>query len=787
MAAFSTSPPYPVFPDVDGQPVEDGFIYIGTAGLNPEASPITAYWDAALTIPAAQPVRTLGGFPSNSGTPGRLYVNADDYSILVRNKNGSLIYSSLNATDRIPASIITGLVFKSVDNYTTLRSNFVAGLYVAGDVVTVTDPYIAGQFVVEAGSTDDGGTYISDGGALTARRIYTGPLNVQWFGAEPDTGTDQSAAFNAALATQESVFVPDGRYSLSAPVQIKYDGQALFGAGTYNTELEWIGTSGLLNMVELWSGRRDMGNNSLAVTNQRLENFKISTKTGSDIQNLIWVEAGCIHGWVQKIRGFDIRGGIPTEAIMKLDSNGGQSYALGMNFRDIVLTGGANDDLAPVPIGIWIESAIECLFESVKVYTTQIGWQLGTNVTANIRNVVDCTFVHCQSEIGDRGYADGNGRAMVFYQGRHLNFISCKFMAGADFGATTTQLPLRFSGDDSFQNKAITFDGCTIWGVENCVNAMNFDSNVNYQGVKFKSCEFYGYQGALMTLTGDDVPYLFFDDDCTYVLCEATVNNFDIESIAETSFTVNNASGITQSLHSGNDTTQMLREEAILVAYNDDTQGVLFSAYKSTPEQVQVRGYNRSGSNVTVADGYWYNRGIGRHNSRLQGYASYDPPSLAGGASASTTVNVAGARLGDFVCVSFDQDCQDVNTFAYVSADDVVTVYFVNRTSSVRDLDAGTIRVYVLGEIITSSGKATYGPPSLAANSGVTTTVTAPGAQLGDIAVFSFGLDLQGIIGYAWVSAANTVSVRLQNESGGVLDLAISYLRVGVIETPQSI
>ena len=74
----------------------------------------------------------------------------------------------------------------------------------------------------------------------------------------------------------------------------------------------------------------------------------------------------------------------------------------------------------------------------------------------------------------------------------------------------------------------------------------------------------------------------------------------------------------------------------------------------------------------------------------------------------------------------------------------------------------------------------TYDPPSLAAGTGVTTTVTVTGAALGDFARASFSLDLQGIVLTAWVSAANTVSVRFQNGTAGAVDLASGTLRVRV-------
>lgn len=99
MSALSIQPTYPIFTETDGQPLEDGYIWLGVANLDPQTNPINVYWDSALTMPAAQPIRTLAGYPANSGTPARLYVNSD-YSIRVMNKNGSVVYSAPAATER---------------------------------------------------------------------------------------------------------------------------------------------------------------------------------------------------------------------------------------------------------------------------------------------------------------------------------------------------------------------------------------------------------------------------------------------------------------------------------------------------------------------------------------------------------------------------------------------------------------------------------------------------------------------------------------------------------------
>lgn len=79
------------------------------------------------------------------------------------------------------------------------------------------------------------------------------------------------------------------------------------------------------------------------------------------------------------------------------------------------------------------------------------------------------------------------------------------------------------------------------------------------------------------------------------------------------------------------------------------------------------------------------------------------------------------------------------------------------------------------------SGSTTYDPPAIAADTGVTTTVTVPGVALGDIVTgVSFSLDLQGLSVIGWVSTADTVSVRIFNGTAAAVDLASGTLRARV-------
>jgi len=108
MSAQSIEQPYPIFTDADGDPLENGYIWIGVENLYPITNPIAVYWDAALTQPAVQPIRTQGGYPVNNGTPAALHV-AGAYSILAQDRNGMLVYSALSETVLINSDAVTFL------------------------------------------------------------------------------------------------------------------------------------------------------------------------------------------------------------------------------------------------------------------------------------------------------------------------------------------------------------------------------------------------------------------------------------------------------------------------------------------------------------------------------------------------------------------------------------------------------------------------------------------------------------------------------------------------------
>jgi len=188
MSALSIQPSYPIFTDTDGKPLEDGYIWIGTANLDPQGNPINVYWDSALTQLAGQPIRTSGGYPVNSGTPARLYVNSD-YSIRVMNKNGSMVYSAPAATERYSGVVINGVNAQNV----------------------VYDPPFTGGMQTNVEAELSNTIYVTDFGAFKD-------------GTNPSATTAAiQAAIDYAKASSNvhCIEFPTGNYAVNAPIEIK--------------------------------------------------------------------------------------------------------------------------------------------------------------------------------------------------------------------------------------------------------------------------------------------------------------------------------------------------------------------------------------------------------------------------------------------------------------------------------------------------------------------------------------------------------------------------------------
>lgn len=81
-----------MFYDQLGQPLDEGYIYVGEVNKDPRQFPINVYLDVAKTNLAVQPLRTINGVLSNGYKPIPVFTDAENYSVLVLDKNQAQVF-----------------------------------------------------------------------------------------------------------------------------------------------------------------------------------------------------------------------------------------------------------------------------------------------------------------------------------------------------------------------------------------------------------------------------------------------------------------------------------------------------------------------------------------------------------------------------------------------------------------------------------------------------------------------------------------------------------------------
>jgi hypothetical protein len=304
--------PFPFFTDTTGSALEGGYIYLGQSNLNPETAPVNVFWDAALTIPAGQPIRTVGGYPSRAGTPSRMYVATDTYSITVRNKNRALVFSAFDQSDAptsvfdISTQLITATASQTTFTLTTftylpgtetlevyrngLRLNLGLDYLETNSVtITLTAPAAVGdQFLFQGGAVITGDqvpgsdvSFIQAGTGAITRNMQDKvreSVSVLDFGADPTGGTDSTtkiqAAITAVSANGGTVHFPVGTYLITGTLNVQANGIVLQGESTTGSKLQF--NNGALDSIYL-QGLSSPGIYNCQINDLTLEH---GTKTG---------------------------------------------------------------------------------------------------------------------------------------------------------------------------------------------------------------------------------------------------------------------------------------------------------------------------------------------------------------------------------------------------------------------------------------------------------------------------------------------------------------------------
>ncbi|MEC6393348.1 glycosyl hydrolase family 28-related protein [Acinetobacter pittii] len=200
--------PYPLFSDIDGHPLDAGFIYVGEAGKNPEVYPIPVFWDEALTIPAEQPIRTRNGYLSYFGRAGKIYVDGEQCSVTVRNKRSSVIYTDLYA-DLSFTQTNANEKFKNVATNVESMADLIALKPSQTGQTIFLKSYFpnknkgGGFFIYDefSSKSSDGGMIVASSFGGNWERVSLETYhNVQWWGALGESTDDTDAIWRALQA-----------------------------------------------------------------------------------------------------------------------------------------------------------------------------------------------------------------------------------------------------------------------------------------------------------------------------------------------------------------------------------------------------------------------------------------------------------------------------------------------------------------------------------------------------------------------------------------------------------
>jgi hypothetical protein len=120
------SPFVPIL-NLAGAGLNQGQLYVGVLGEDPRTNPQACFWDAAMTIPASQPISIVGGYVYHSGTPAQLYT-ATAATGGVYDKNGVQVWIGTLTNDVV--STYQTIPFEFLGGVAP-ASNEVMGLYTA--------------------------------------------------------------------------------------------------------------------------------------------------------------------------------------------------------------------------------------------------------------------------------------------------------------------------------------------------------------------------------------------------------------------------------------------------------------------------------------------------------------------------------------------------------------------------------------------------------------------------------------------------------------------------------
>lgn len=766
MSAEAISNPLPIFLGLNGLPMTGGLVYFGEVGQDPRTAPVSVYWDEAMTIPAQQPLITHSGYLYRNGAPAMAWCDSD-YSVLVLDSAGQQVFYSASARSSLRDTLAGGS-----------GSSLIGTSQPDSDVVRMLD------------------------------EVLSDTINVKGYGAKGDGTTDDSDAIIAALTyavahTPCRVVFPRGTYKCNSELgaftadnlEIDLQGSVLDFSGTASSIAPLLEITGTYGSTAALTSNQTAGTKTVACVSSgfavgdmvRVYSNSIwdSTRTSTKIGELSFVET------------------VPDAASLTLTTETQSSYTTAASatiqkltpVRNVTIKNGSvygpsTDDGR---CGIRISLGMGCLVENVRFFNIdRTHLQFQDCIFSKARN---CHFEHAKHTSQAYGVSfidacqDCSAIGNSFVDVRHS--LSTNNNVSSSWGITRRILFMGNtvsdsapasggSGGDAIDTHAgseeIFITGNTVNSSSG--NGINFEARtgevsnnvIKYVAVVGININPRADTTSSVTVTGNTLlnvgdsasEYGITVSVATADMANCVVSGNRVVSFAQPlRISATSPYKVTRATVAGNSAAV---SSASTTLNGIEVNRVDYAAITGNSVSAGAQGITLTDCNYSTVSGnaveIFNTSGATGYGVRLSG--TCDTVNVTG-----NTLRYSASGITDTTGVSFGSGA----TITNCNADNNIVSGFGRRTN----LSSGSGCTGFVG-----SSSTAYDAGSLADGAGVTTTVTVTGATLGDYAVASLGVDLQGITLSAWVSATDTVSVRLQNESGGTIDLANTNIRAKV-------
>lgn len=210
--------PYTAIADIDGSPLDAGFLFFGEYGKDPELFPVEVFWDADFTVPAAQPIRTRNGYPVRNGSPTKVYLKTAQHSIVIKNRNSAFILVDFKNKGWDATFVVDGGENQHQINRSTIRT-----VETTNDLLLIKNPKNKQVVYVESIQK----TFIYDANLVVPENGVTvvGKWEMElqdfyyasWF-ADSTSSADQSAALHVGYSyatSKQKPYVVDAPFNVS--------------------------------------------------------------------------------------------------------------------------------------------------------------------------------------------------------------------------------------------------------------------------------------------------------------------------------------------------------------------------------------------------------------------------------------------------------------------------------------------------------------------------------------------------------------------------------------------